>query len=79
MTTKALAFFLHALDELDSAVEAYQSLSILSQNADNDFSHVGVVMRNLNAHLASLAEILRDMAHQADWPDSLPATFVGRC
>lgn len=76
---KASAFFFHALDELDSAVEAYQSLSILSQNAPNDFSHVGVVMRNLNEHLASLAEIIRDLANEADWPDSLPAATGGRC
>lgn len=76
---QAYAFFFDALDELDSAVEAYQSLSILSQNAANDFSHVGVVMRNLNKHLASLAAVLRELANQADWPDSLPGATGGRC
>lgn len=75
--TKTQAIFFHALDELDSIVEAYQSLSVISQNASNDFSHVGVVMRNMNEHMGMLAEVLRDTAKLADWPDSHPATFVG--
>lgn len=66
--------FVDALDELDSLVEAYLSLQILSQNASNDFSHVGVVMRNMNRHMSILAQDLRSCAKYADWTDSHPAT-----